>query len=199
MEAYANRIHHRRSIRLKAYDYSQEGAYYVTICTHARVCVFGAVVGENVRLSRFGQMARNEWLRTPQIRPEAELDDFVVMPNHVHGIILLAPTVGAYRNTPLRDDPPQNHRLVSPSRTLGAIIRGFKSTTTLQINKLRNRPGSSLWQRNYYEHVIRDLDDLNRIREYIQNNPLPWSSDEDNPINIATSNFKSGVGEDESL
>lgn len=198
METHARETYHRRSIRLRDYDYSQEGAYYVTICTHARSCVLGAVIGENVRLNRFGQMIRDEWLRTLQIRPEVELDDFVVMPNHLHGIILLSSTVGAYRNTPLRDDPPNNRSFVSPSRTLGAIIRGFKSTTTVQINRLRNSAGSPLWQRNYYEHVVRDFNDLNRIREYIQNNPLQWSSDEENPINIITSNTKTMVGKDES-
>jgi putative transposase len=114
-----------------------------------------------------------------------------VMPNHLHGIILLVPTVGAYYDTPRRDNPSQKPLFVSPSRTFGAIIRGFKSATTVQTDRLRDTPRSPLWQRNYYEHIVRDIDNLNRIRNYIRNTPLQWSSDNENPINVTTTNTKS--------
>ncbi len=166
------RVHHRRSIRLKGYDYSQSGAYFVTICTHNRGLLFEE---EEVK-----KILDKEWLNTGRIRQNVILDEFVVMPNHLHGIIMITQGVGAYCDTPLQN------RFKSPSKTVGAIIRGFKSTTTRQINLFHKTPGIPIWQRNYYDHIIRNEYELNKIREYIKNNPLKWSLDRENPEKIGT-------------
>jgi putative transposase len=166
--------HHRRSIRLKDYDYSQAGAYFVTICTN-KESLFGEIEDGEMRLNQYGSIVHEEWLRTAELRNNIQMDAFVVMPNHMHGIIMITDDGRGV----LQYAPTKSFR--SPSQTIGAIVRGFKSTTTKRINELRGSFGTSVWQRNYYEHVIRDEDDLNRIREYIQNNPLNWDQDENNP------------------
>jgi REP element-mobilizing transposase RayT len=180
-------FHHRGSIRLREYDYSQPGGYFVTLCTHRRECILGDIADGNVQLNQFGEIVKEEWLRTEQIRPEITMDEFMVMPNHMHGIIMIrndahnksvgahsgAPRDRAYRRTPLRREP----------KTLGSIIAGFKSVVTHRINLLRKTPHTPIWQRNYYEHVIRDEENLNRIRQYIIDNPVKWDEDEENPQN----------------
>lgn len=173
--------HQRRSIRLKDYDYSQAGAYFVTICTHNKECVLGNVVDGEMMLNEYGHAIEEEWMRTTDVRNNVALDVFVVMPNHFHGILAIvedcrgtarcAPTVGNR----------QFGKMTSAS--LPAIIRSFKSAVTKRINELRGTPYTPIWQRNYYEHVIRDEDDLNEIREYIVNNPLKWDLDSENPQN----------------
>jgi putative transposase len=167
-------IHHRRSIRLKDYDYSQAGAYFVTIRTWQGECLFGDIDQGVLSLNELGQLTLDEWKRTPALRPQVSLDESVIMPNHFHGIIVVTgDMVGAYCNTPLR----------SPSQTIGSIVRGFKAATTKQINIIRTNPGCPVWQRNYYERVIRNESELERAREYIANNPLKWTLDKDNPAN----------------
>ncbi len=173
-------IHRRRSIRLKGYDYSQAGGYFVTICVQNRECVFGEIRDEEVRLSSIGEIVQQEWLRTPIIRPHVELDKFVIMPNHIHGIIIIH---GAGRGTSRR--APTMERFGKPTHdSLSTIIRGFKSATTKRVNEFRGIPGQQLWQRNYHEHVIRDEKDYRAIQEYIVNNPLQWYYDQENPERI---------------
>lgn len=168
-------LHHRRSIRLQGYDYAQAGAYFVTICTQNREWLFGEVVDGEMRLSDAGQIVANEWINTLLLRPNVELDGWVVMPNHLHGIVVI---VESYRgDVGVLHAPMGIPTLRSPSQTIGAIVRGFKSTVTKQINLLRKQNSAVLWQRNYYEHIIRDESELNEIREYIQNNPLKWEMD----------------------
>lgn len=157
--------HHRRSIRLKGYDYSQAGAYFVTICTQNRACLFGEVVGGDLRLNDAGTIARQCWLEIPIHFPNTELDEFVIMPNHVHGIIVLV-------------EP--------PTRSIPTIIGSFKSATTKRINEYRSTPGTPVWQRSYYEHVIRDDESLNRIQKYIRNNPVKWTLDRENSSSRST-------------
>jgi putative transposase len=176
--------HHRRSVRLQGYDYSQAGAYFVTICTWGRECLLGQVVDGTMRVNACGQIVEEEWLRTPDICPQVELDAYVVMPNHFHAVLVIV--VGAYCNTPLRDlsQTPQIEAIPpsfqSPSQTVGAIVRGFKSAVTKRINLLRQTPGRPVWQRNYYEHVIRDAADCVSIRHYIEGNPALWLVDREN-------------------
>jgi REP element-mobilizing transposase RayT len=165
--------HHRRSIRLRNYDYSQAGAYFITICTHEHKCTLGEIPGGVMRLNQFGRIVEDEWQRTPKLRPYVDPDVFTIMPNHMHGILVIT------------DDPggilPHAHRsqqFGSPvSGSIPMIIRLFKATVTLQINQLRKTRRLPVWQRNYHEHVIRDERDLVKIREYIVNNPIKWEID----------------------
>ena len=170
--------YHRRSIRLDDYDYSQSGAYFVTICTHDRQCLFGNIVDSEMRLSEIGEAVQGVWLRTEEIRHEIVLDAFVVMPNHVHGVLLIIDDVKspirATRQSPLPIRGPQK-------RSLGSFIVGFKSMCTLTIKKSLAVKTIRVWQRNYYEHVIRSEKALNAVREYIQANPARWSNDPENP------------------
>jgi len=169
-------IHRRRSIRLRAYDYRQPSAYFVTIVAHGRATLFGKIVGGEMRLNELGQVVNDEWHKSSAIRREIEMDVFIVMPNHVHGIVNIV-DVGATGRSPLRSGP--------LARSLGAFIAGFKSAVTTRINELRHTPGSAVWQRNYYEHVIRNDEELLRVREYILNNPLDWENDRENPSRAA--------------
>jgi putative transposase len=177
--------HLRRSIRLQGYDYSQNGAYYVTICTHGRECLFGEIVDGTMRLNEWGSIAQAEWLQTPIIRPYVDLDEFVVMPNHFHGIIVLdeglKPNKGRawQRHAPT---PPRQAAFGKPvAGSLSSIVGAFKAVVTRRINVLRDTPSGPLWQRNFYDEIIRNEKMLNNIREYVQFNPARWSEDNDNP------------------
>jgi len=174
---------HRRSIRLKGYDYTQAGAYFVTICTKDRACLFGDVADGVMRLNQMGHIVRQCWLAIPDHFPHVLLDEFVVMPNHVHGILVIMPThdVGATHASPLQnDDTPTRPRGPQP-RSVASIVGSFKSAAAKRINEHRGTPGAPIWQRNYYEHIIRDDESLNRIRQYIAENPLHWYLDRENP------------------
>ena len=178
---YDRNKHHRRSIRLKGYDYSQPGAYFVTICVDQRQCLFGDVVDEQMILNQYGAIVADEWQKSPTIRREIELDAWVVMPNHFHGIVIITnDSVGANGRSPLqRDGSP----LQMKPKSLSSLMAGFKSVTTKKINILRDAPGTKLWQRNYYEHIIRNQDTIDKIRHYIVNNPISWSIDQLHPNN----------------
>jgi REP element-mobilizing transposase RayT len=188
MNKYNPNIHHRRSIRLRNYDYSQEGFYYITICVDNRESLFGNIFSKEMILNKFGEIVYNEWLKTAELRKNIQLHEFVVMPNHFHAILEImykiesSHNVGAYCNTPLQqhDNTPLQQTgtpFRSPSQTIGAIVRGFKTTTTIQINKIRNMPHEKFWQRNYYETIIRKQEDYAKISKYIANNPLNWGND----------------------
>ena len=166
---YNPQIHHRRSIRLKNYDYASSGAYFVTIVTHGRQCLFGAIVDGAMRLNEWGAIVCDEWLKTEIIRPRVQLDVFVIMPNHIHGIIIVNDVDGCCRGTLQR--APTIEQFGKPtSDSIPTIIRLFKSATTKRINEYRNTPAVSVWQRNYYEHIIRNETEWQRIRQYIANN-----------------------------
>jgi len=224
---YNPQIHHRKSIRLKGYDYSQAGAYFITICIKDRECLFGKIVNGEMILNDYGKIANDEWLKTAQLRPNILLEDFVIMPNHMHGIIVIDYAYGRgvlhtpnndtpnndtpNINTPNYDtpnyDPPNNDLpfipnnehtelhmgatsyslnnnrantnspLRSPSQTIGAIVRGYKSSVTKQINILRNSPEYPVWQRNFHEHIIRNEQSFKTISNYIIHNPANWRTD----------------------
>jgi len=183
-------IHHRRSIRLKGYDYSQAGLYFVTVCVQNRDCIFGNVVDGKMVLNDAGQIAHNEWLKTAELRQNVQLHNFIIMPNHFHTIFEImhkigVPDVGAYciRPDDIRPDDEYyrdqqqgvcNTPLRSPTQTVGAIMRGYKSAVTRQINAL-GFPFK--WQRDMYEHIIRDYSNYARIDEYILSNPQKWEND----------------------
>jgi putative transposase len=176
----------RRSIRLKDYDYTQPGAYFVTIVTHGRKCLFGEVVGGVVQLNDAGRVMQAAWDELPNNYAGVEHDAFIVMPNHIHGIVVL---VGAGRCArPKEDGQPQG---VAPTKnssvlSLPDVVHRLKSITTKQyIDGIKQVGWPSiagrLWQRNYFEHVIRNEDSLNRMRQYILDNPAKWEFDRENP------------------
>lgn len=168
----------RRSLRLKGYDYSQPGAYFITLCTHKRKCILGEVVDDEMRLNDAGRLVETEWLNTAKVRSYINLDAFIVMPNHFHAILFIQGKAGAtHRVAPTGDKSCGGPEPAS----IGAIVGQFKSRVTKEINSWRGSSTGSLWQRNYYEHVVRDEEDLNRIRQYIQDNPRRWLEDENNP------------------
>ena len=180
--AFDREQHHRRSIRLQGYDYSRPGAYFVTMVSHMRECLFGYVTGGRVTLNAFGEIVADEWKKSGDIRKNMEFDVFVIMPNHVHGIVHIVDRRGDRRVAPTMPDAP----LTPAKHLLPSFVSGFKSVVTKRINELRRMPGMAVWQRNYYEHIIRDEVSLNRIREYIINNPLQWDSDPENPMATKT-------------
>jgi putative transposase len=182
--------HHRRSVRLKGQDYAEPGAYFVTVCTHERACLFGHVVNGEMHLNDAGEIARRCWEDIPHHFPLVELDAFVVMPNHIHGIIVIrckgeASDVDGSRNNqiPGSDASPLRQR---PNGTqpgsLPAIVQNCKSISTRKINAARGAPGTPVWLRNYYEHIVRSEAELMAIREYIQGNPAQWDDDDNNPL-----------------
>jgi REP element-mobilizing transposase RayT len=185
--------HHRRSIRIAGYDYTQCGAYFVTICSHGREELFGEVIDGHMQVNAFGCIVAREWLRTAEIRQYVQLhtDEFVVMPNHVHGIIWIvddADDAGTRSDTGARYHVGARRRRAPTTQTtehfgkpvsgsIPTIIRAFKSATTKRINTMRGTPSAPVWQRNYYEHIIRTEDTLDTIRAYIQTNPQSWAQD----------------------
>jgi len=171
--------HRRRSIRLQGYDYRQAGAYFVTICARHRDCLFGDVEDGSIRLNDAGQIVVTTWRWLERQYDDVALDAWVAMPNHLHGIIVITDCGrGGSRTVPTAG------RTAAPTRNrkpLGRLIGAFKTVSTKQINAMRNTPGAAVWQRNYYEHIIRNDGSLNRIREYIANNPMQWEPDRENP------------------
>ncbi len=172
---YNSEIHQRRSIRLKGYDYSQPGAYFVTNVAQKRKCLFGVIIDGKMRLNEAGRIVRWTWHDLPNHVANIELDEFIVMPNHMHGIIIIRENdfVGAGSEpTPTKSKP----------HSLPEIIRQFKTFSAKRINQWRGTVGVSVWQRKYYEHIIRDENELNRIRQYIRNNPANWQNDKNNVL-----------------
>jgi len=175
----------RRSIRLTEYDYAQPGAYFITICTNNRECLCGEMADGVVLLNAYGDITVDEWLRTAVVRHNVSLDAFVVMPNHLHGLIIIthekvdAPT-GRRGDPAGRPYMPNRAHGPAPG-SVSAIVGQFKAAATKRINVLRRTPGAPVWQRNYHEHVIRDEGELNHIRQYITDNPAAWETDENNP------------------
>jgi REP element-mobilizing transposase RayT len=172
--------HHRRSIRLKGYDYSAEGACFVTICTRNRECLFGQIADGIMVLNEHGEIATRCWLEIPDHFPQVELDEYIVMPNHLHGVLVIrcrGEAFGAPNASPLPPQPPHG----TQPGSLGAIIQNYKSISTRKINHQRKSPGTPVWQRNYYEHVVRNEKSLDDIRSYILSNPSCWDQDEENP------------------
>lgn len=171
---YDPEIHHRRSVRLPTYDYRQTGVYFVTLCGFQRACLFGELQDGSLQLNEAGTIAQEVWLEIPQHFPHVELDEFVVMPNHLHGLLVLVAS-----STPDSSDVPS---LPGPlSRSLGAVVGAYKSATSRRINTWRGTPGVPVWQRNYYEHIVRSDEALVSIRRYIADNPHYWAEDEENP------------------
>ena len=173
----------RRSIRLKGYDYSSAGAYFVTICAKDRKCIFGDIEHEEMRLSEGGKIADECWRNIPMHYPSVFLDEYIIMPNHVHGVILIDnDDVGVQNFEPLQRQVTRENKFqqIIP-KSVGSIVRGFKTGVTKWFRQ--NTGVYTVWQSNYFDRIVRDDDELNRIREYIIYNPLKWADHEDNPQN----------------
>ena len=156
----------RKSIRLRFFDYSQPNAYFVTICTRNRACLFGRIINDAMHLNNVGRIAHDIWERISSHFPGVILDEWVVMPNHIHGIIIIADSVGgaASRRSPV-----------------SVVVGSYKSAVAKRIGNLKGTPAGSVWQRGYYDHVIRNPAAMDRIRRYIAENPARWSRDPENP------------------
>lgn len=192
-----NALQKRRSIRLQGYDYSQAGAYFVTICTQNRACLFGDIVDGEMRLNDAGRMVQTVWDEIPRRGANIDLDTFIVMPNHIHGILVFH----GRGESCIRPDPESSgdHRVDADHAgdhkdrpygtlpgTVGRIVQAFKSIATHEyIQGVKQNGWSSfsgkLWQRNYWEHIVRNETELIRIREYIRNNPAKWELDKLHP------------------
>ena len=174
---------HRKSTRLPHFDYSQPGAYFLTICTHNRACIFGHIEHDTLLLNLIGHEIRTIWMEMPAFYHGLAIDYFVLMPNHLHAIVFLT-------RSPLPEPQSPGGRAQGPAPTLGLhdVVQRFKSLTTARVRQLHvraagsPRPPSPLWQRGYYEHVVRNDGSLERIREYIANNPAKWALDRENPL-----------------
>jgi putative transposase len=176
--AYNPETHKRSSSRLKTFDYTSNAAYFITVCTFQREHLFGQIVDGEMQLNNLGQVVLEEWERTAEIRPEMTLDTFIIMPDHIHAIIWISQSnasnerepdaVGAHGGAPLRT---RTRSLVRPPRSLGSFVAGFKSAATKRINESRGLPGTPVWQRNYWDRVIRDDRELEETRKYILENP----------------------------
>ena len=177
----------RKSPRLQGYDYAQSGAYFVTICTHQRLHLFGQVIDDTMVLSKAGEIAASRWQAIPEHHPHVELDAFVIMPNHMHGIIVITDNVGTgpalSENTKQRttqalslQSQSQDNKS-SKARSLSTIIGSYKSGVTRRIRNALNTPNSVIWQSRYHDHIIRDENELHYIRRYILYNPALWEAD----------------------
>ncbi|MBX3070459.1 MAG: hypothetical protein KF883_08205 [Thermomicrobiales bacterium] len=172
----------RKSIRLPEFDYRLPGNYFVTICTVRREPLFGSVRAAEMILSPFGEIVESAWHDIPQHHGGVSVDECIIMPNHLHGIVsILTDEDGIARLGVQVDDAPQMHRRNPRSGSLGAIVGSFKSASTRNINRSRGTPGAPVWQQNYYEHIIRNERALSEIRTYIAGNPAKWADDPENP------------------
>jgi REP element-mobilizing transposase RayT len=210
---YDPRLHHRRSIRLRGYDYAGGGAYFITICTEAKKCLFGEIIEGEMFLNEAGRLVQKTWDSLPGRFRTLVLDAFQIMPNHLHGVFVLpgpglepalakatgAPVIQPYEDRRGRacptlvggrhgpqgtaSRPPTSGNATSgPRRTsMGEVVGAFKSISTIAVNKLLSRVGTRLLHENFYEHIVRDVDELEIIRDYIIHNPQRWLEDPENP------------------
>lgn len=175
----------RRSIRLEGYDYATPGEYFITICAYNHQPTFGSINSNEMCLNTYGEILRMEWEKTPSIRKEIELGAYQIMPNHFHAIVHINDVERGKGDRPVAptDDEIflQMQQLPhGPSKkSLGALVAGFKSSVTTRINTIRKTPGASVWQRNYYEHIITSEKKYLQIETYILNNPANWAIDDE--------------------
>lgn len=178
---YDPQLHHHRSGRAPGYDYGLPGWYFLTICTYNHASFLGEIVEGEMQVNALGRIIEDEWQRTPKIRSDITLDAYIIMPNHIHGIVVI--TVDEGRRYSENYVP----QYVSPSRSVGAIVRGLEAASSRRINALEHAEGRQVWQRNYYDHIIRNEADLERIRSYIETNPGNWSLDREHPDRFQSS------------
>jgi REP element-mobilizing transposase RayT len=178
------------SARLPGWDYSSAGYYFITVCTYKRECLFGHVTDNKMFLNDFGRIVQNEWDKSFVIRRELLRGEFVVMPNHFHGIVQVVKT-GDQIDTPVETSgrtslPPEQQRPRIRPKSVSSFMGGVKSVITKQINEIRHTPGAHVLQYRFHDHIIRDANELSRIRQYIKNNPSNWKYDK---LNFGTGNY----------
>lgn len=180
----------RRSIRLSDIDYSKPGAYFLTICTQRREFLFGEISNGRMHVDTYGDIIYECWAELPKHYANIQLDSFVVMPNHIHGIVVIIDdiSVGAIHESPLPRNKIERRRMLIPK-----IVGRFKTNSAKRINQLRKTPEVRVWQRNYFEHIVRNEKALRRIREYIITNPDRWQYDKENPNFTGTDDFDSWI------
>jgi REP element-mobilizing transposase RayT len=173
--------HNRRSVRLPDYDYSKPGAYFITICVRNRECLFGEIINGEMRLNEFGEIVSEKWLWLAQQYLYIKLDEFVVMPNHFHGILWIRDIArwGGSRPAPTQSDTFYNDIKIKP---VGQLIGVLKTVSAKQVNIARNTVGFPVWQRDFYDHIGHNENELIQIRQYIRNNPSAWDNDNENPV-----------------
>lgn len=189
----------KNSLRLESYDYSWFGAYFITICSYKKEEIFGEIENGLMLLNNVGKIVQTSWHQIPKNYKNIKLDDFVIMPNHIHGIIRIveaiheSPKIKRPIHESSEDNPSQNNikqnsgvirelplRIERRKMLISKIIGRFKMNSSKLINDIHNSKGSHVWQRSYYDHIIRNDNDLNNIKQYIQNNPLNWIKDKNN-------------------
>ena len=168
----------RRQLRLAGFDYSQPANYFITICAQGHNCIFGYVGGAEMRLSPAGMAVQEAWFGLPARVPSVVLPELVVMPNHLHAIVGLTRTIEPLKAGAASGAPTEPSGSTYP--VLGSVIRAFKSISAIEINRILGRRGEAVWQRNYREHIIRNLEEFQRIRKYILENPSHWHDDPEN-------------------
>ena len=174
--------HHRHSSRLQNYDYARTGAYFVTICTENHHHLFGEIQNGMMNLNEFGEIVRSEWEKSEKIRNEIKLHEYIIMPNHFHAIVEIInpngrgerPFARTFAVPKLKKSP--ESPMMMP-KSVGSLMAGYKSAVTAQINTIRKSAGKILWQRNYWDHIIRNNNEYSRISQYIINNPKKWQDD----------------------
>ncbi len=160
----------RQSSRLPGYDYGSDGWYFVTICTKDKRCIFGNISDDQVLLIPVGRIVSEEWVRSAAIRTEIRLDEFVIMPNHFHAIVQIDGS---------GPEQEQRTRLARPSRSLSSLIAQFEAAVTTRARTMLNSPGGVIWQRGFFDRIVRDERELDAARDYIRANPVNWSTDPD--------------------
>ena len=175
---YNPKIHHRKSMRLKDYDYAQDGYYFVTICAENKIECFGKIIDGKMVLSEIGKIVNQCWIEIPEHFPDTKLDEHIIMPNHLHGIIAIENNNCAVGNKNFCSLPWQTKL----SRSLSSIIRGLKIGVTKWCRN--NNHNEFQWQKSFYDHIIRNEKELDKIRRYIFKNPLKWELDRNNPENL---------------
>ncbi len=167
---YQPELHHRKTTRLKNYDYSQCGIYFITICIFEHKSKLGKIENQVMVLNQFGNIVLEEILKTEIIRPEIKIHDFVIMPNHLHLVIEILNV----EKSSLIIEIPENR--MKP-KSISSFVSGFKAAVTVRINKINDTQGSPFWQRNYYDNIIRNEKSYNKVMQYIKDNPIKWTSD----------------------
>lgn len=174
---------HRRSIRLRGYDYSKPGLYFVALCTAGKTCLFGRIIGGEMLPNPAGAIVIRSWNGLAERFLMIQLACFVLMPNHVHGVIAIMGREFGVGKSGVLCRPAQGGASPAPTRLgpkLGEIVAAFKSISAIEVNRALGRKGTAVWQRNYFEHIVRDGEDLRHICRYIAENPSRWNEDPNN-------------------